>query len=186
MKKIYIALGVVLLVVIIYVISSYNGLVRSQEQVAGQWAQVEAQYQRRFDLIPNLVESVKGIMAQEEKIFGDLAAARSQYAGARTVEEKTVAANAVESSLSRLLVIMENYPTLRSSDTVVTLMSQIEGTENRISVERMRFNDAVRAFNASIKTFPRSAVAAIFNFDALTYFEADEGSQTAPRVDLKR
>jgi len=183
MKKTLIILGIVL-VVALYGIFSYNGLVRAKEQVSNQWAQVESQYQRRFDLIPNLVESVKGAMKQEEKIFTALAEARTKYSGAKTSNDKAVAAGEVESALSRLLVVVENYPTLKSSETVQTLMSQLEGSENRVSVERMRYNDAVKSYNLSIKVFPRSIIAGIFNFTEMTYFEADQGAEKAPKVDL--
>lgn len=183
MKKIAIIVGIIV-VGGLYVVTAYNGLVRSKESVTSQWAQVESQYQRRFDLIPNLVESVKGVMKQEEKIFGDLADARARYAGATTLDEKAQAAGAVETGLGRLLAIMENYPTLKSSETVQTLMAQLEGTENRVSVERMRYNEAVKSYNLKIRVFPRSIIAGIFNFETLSYFESETGAENAPQVNL--
>lgn len=165
-----------------WAIASYNSLVRSNEAVATQWSQVETQYQRRFDLIPNLVESVKGVLNQEQEIFTALANARSGYAGAKTVDEKIAAAGQVETSLGRLLAIVENYPQLKSSETMQTLMAQLEGTENRISTERGRYNEAVMAYNLKVKTFPNSLFAGVFGFDAKNQFDAVEGSDTAPQV----
>lgn len=185
MKKIgYIILAVAVLVVL-YGWMSYNRLVTLNETATTQWAQVETQYQRRFDLIPNLVESVKGIMNQEKEVFGALAAARTQYAGAKTQSDKASAAQSVESALGRLLVIVENYPTLKSSETVQTLMAQLEGTENRIAVARKDYNDTIRTYNLSTKRFPSSVVAAIFGFDEKVYFESDKAAAVAPKVDLK-
>ncbi|MFA6315294.1 MAG: LemA family protein [Candidatus Paceibacterota bacterium] len=182
MKKTLIIIGVILLVVVLYLFAAYNGLVGLDEKVTGQWAQVESQYQRRFDLIPNLVESVKGIMNQEQEVFGAIADARANYAGAKTVDEKAQAAGQVESALGRLLVITENYPALQSSATVQNLMTQIEGTENRISTERKRYNDTVQIYNVRIKRFPGSIVASMFSFGERSYFESVEGSELAPQV----
>jgi LemA protein len=180
-KSWWIALAVVA-VVVIYGWSGYNSFVAQNEAIDGQWAQVETQYQRRFDLIPNLVESVKGIMTQEQEVFGKLADARSKYSGAASANEKAVAAGEVESALSRLLVVMENYPQLRSAEAVTTLMSQLEGAENRVSVERARYNDSVKVFNSSVKTFPNNVLASIFSFAERTYFEATTGAEKAPEV----
>jgi LemA protein len=179
----WIVLGVAV-VVVLWGFMSYNGFVTLNEQINGQWAQVETQYQRRLDLIPNLVASVQGIMKQEQTIFGELAAARSHYAGATTVNDKAAAASEVEGSLGRLLVIMENYPQLQSSQTVQTLMSQLEGTENRVSVERQRYNDVVRAYNTKVQTAPSSLIAKLFGFSTHTYFEAASGAENAPKVNL--
>lgn len=174
----------VIVVLVLYSWSLYNGLVKANENITGQWAQVETQYQRRFDLIPNLVNSVKGIMNQETKVFGDLAEARTRYTGAINVDDKVKAANDVESSLSRLLVIMENYPQLRSSETVLTLMAQLEGTENRISVERSRFNDTVRIFNIKIKRFPANVFVSLYGFKEKSYFEPQPGAEKVPEVNF--
>lgn len=184
MKKTGIVIIGIIIIFALYAFSSYNGFVALNERVNGQWAQVESQYQRRFDLIPNLVESVQGIMAQEQEVFSAIANARANYAGARTVDEKAQAAGQVESALGRLLVITENYPQLQSSGTVQNLMTQLEGTENRISVERMRYNDLVRDFNTKAKRFPGSIVAALFGFDERAYFESAEGSEVAPQVNF--
>jgi LemA protein len=182
-KLIWTIVGIVV-VLVLYSWSLYNGLVKANENITGQWAQVETQYQRRFDLIPNLVNSVKGIMSQEKQVFGDLADARTRYAGAANTDDKVKAANDVESSLGRLLVVMENYPQLRSSETVLTLMSQLEGAENRISVERSRFNDVVKIFNTRIKGFPANFFTSIFGFKEKAYFESQSGAEKVPGVNL--
>lgn len=182
MKKTLIIILAVVAVVAFYVWATYNKMVTANESVDNMWAQVETQYQRRFDLIPNLVNSVKGAMAQEQKVFGDLAEARTRYAGAQTVNQKVEAATQVESVLGRLLVIMENYPQLKSVETVQTLMAQLEGAENRISVERKRFNDAARDLNVMIKRFPAKWLASMFGFSKKAYFEAAAGSENAPAV----
>jgi len=184
MKKTLIIIGILALVMIIGVFGYYNKLITANEAVDGQWAQVESQYQRRFDLIPNLVESVKGVMGQEKEVFGMIAEARTKYAGATTVNEKATAAGEVESALARLLVVMENYPQLKSADTVQTLMAQLEGTENRISVERGRYNDQVRGYNTMTKRFPGNIMASIFGFNERNYFESATGADVAPTVNF--
>ncbi len=185
MKKIWIIVLVVVALIAIYMWSSYNGLVTKNEAIDGQWAQVEAQYQRRFDLIPNLVNAVKGALTQEKTIFNDIAQARTHYAGATTVNDKVAATNEVESSLARLMVIVENYPQLASLQNVRDLQAQLEGTENRISVERMRFNDTVQAYNVSLKHFPTNLIAGMFGFSERNYFKADTAAATAPTVNLQ-
>ncbi|MFA5954463.1 MAG: LemA family protein [Patescibacteria group bacterium] len=187
MKKGLIIGAVIVVGLFLYSFSIYNRMVTSSEAVDGQWAQVETQYQRRFDLIPNLVESVKGIFEQEKSVFGLIAEARTKYAGAvasGTVAEKVAATNQVESALARLLVVVENYPELRSSESVQTLMAQLEGTENRVSVERKRFNDQVRDYNVLIKRFPASVLARMYGFDVKIYFESVSGAETAPKVEF--
>jgi len=169
-----------------YIWSTYNNLVSTNENIDNQWAQVETQYQRRFDLIPNLVETVKGAMSQEQKVFGDLAEARTRYAGANGIDHKAEAATQVEGALARLLVVMENYPELKSMETVQTLMVQLEGTENRISVERKRFNDEVKNFNLMTKRIPAKWVASAFGFEERNYFEAAKGAENAPKVELTK
>lgn len=186
MKKVLIVLGIIFIFGLLYIWSVYNNLVTLNEEVNNQWAQVETQYQRRFDLIPNLVESVKGVMNQEQQIFTELAKARSNYSGAKNDTEKVEATNQVESSLSRLLVIMENYPELKSSETVQTLMSQLEGTENRINVERKRYNDNVKSFNILTKRFPTNIMAGMLGFEEREYFNSTEGAENAPKVEFTR
>jgi LemA protein len=184
MKKILIGIGIVVVLVVMWLIASYNGLVTMKETATSQWQQVETVYQRRLDLIPNLVESVKSVMKQEQTIFTALADARANYAGAQTLNEKATAAGQVESAFGRLLAIMENYPTLKSSETVQNLMTQLEGTENRISVERQRFNSNVQAYEVAIKKFPRSLIASMFGFSDIEYFQAATGAENAPQVKL--
>jgi LemA protein len=184
MNKITILIIAVVVILAGYVGLAYNGFVTASEFVDNQWAQVETQYQRRFDLIPNLVNSVKGVMKQETAVFTAIADARTHYAGAQSTSEKAAAASEVESSYARLLVVMENYPQLKSADTVQTLMAQIEGTENRISVERGRYNDSVRTYNLKAKRFPGSLIASVFGFDAKTYFQSMDSAENAPSVEF--
>ena len=183
MKKTIIILLAIVVIMGVYVAGAYNNLVTKNEAINGQWAQVENQYQRRFDLVPNLVEAVKGIMKQEKEVFTALADARTHYSGAVTTDAKAKAAGEVESSLSRLLVIVENYPQLKSSDAVQNLMVQLEGTENRVSVERKSYNDSVLLYNTSIKRFPTSAIAGMFGFGAREYFQVTSAeAKNAPQV----
>jgi LemA protein len=182
MKKTLLIILVIVIVIGGYAWASYNSLVTLNIAADTQWKQVEAQYQRRFDLIPNLVESVKGAMKQEQAVFDAIAQARTQYSGAVTPDQKAAAATQVEGALGRLLVVMENYPQLKSLDTVQSLMTQIEGTENRISVERMRFNQTVQSYNLKVKTFPGSIFAGMFGFGERQYFNATPGSENAPQV----
>lgn len=182
-KKILIAVLAVAVLAVFYVWGAYNKLVSAREFVDNQWAQVQTQYQRRFDLIPNLVESTKGIMSQEQKVFGDLAEARTRYSGAVSVDDKVKAVSQVEGALARLLVVVENYPQLKSSENIRDLVAQLEGTENRVSVERQRFNNSVKDYNLAIKRFPSNLVASIFGFSAeRPYFESTQGAETAPAV----
>lgn len=184
MNKYVLGIVIILAVVGLSLISTYNSLIAKTQNIDGQWAQVETQYQRRFDLIPNLVNSVKGIFTQEQEVFGKIAEARQNYAGAKTVDEKAAAATQVESALGRLLVIVENYPQLQSNTAVLGLMDELSGTENRVSVERKRFNDIVKDYNTTIKRFPTNLIANMFNFDARAFFEAVEQAETAPKVEL--
>ncbi len=180
-KTIWIVLGV-LAVIIIWGGATYNSLVTQNEGVTTQWAQVETVYQRRFDLIPNLVESVKGAMTQEKTVFTALADARTRYSGAQNANEKAAAASQVEGALSRLLVVVENYPQLQSIAVVQGLMAELAGSENRVSVERGRYNETVRGYNVKVKRFPGSIVAGLFGFGERAYFEADAAAATAPQV----
>lgn len=161
---------------------TYNGLVAAEEGVDAQWYQVENQYQRRADLIPNLVETVKGIAAHEEKVFTELAKYRSQWNSAKTHEEKIEAAKGLDTARLMLLAIVENYPQLKSNDNFLALQAQLEGTENRIAVERMRYNEKVRDYNTRIKRMPSSFVANMFDFRSKSYFEAERGAEEAPEV----
>ncbi len=182
-KILAIIIGIILLVAV-SLFGTYNSLVTQNTAIDGQWAQVETQYQRRFDLIPNLVSSTQGFLKQEKTIFEDIARARTQYSGAKSVDEKVAGATGLDSALSRLLVIMENYPTLKSNETVAKLMDELAGTENRISVERRRFNELVQVYDTKIKTVPTNIIAGIFGFKERAYFQAAKGSEAAPKVEL--
>lgn len=176
---------IVLIVVAFFILitgSYYNSFVSQTNAIEGQWKQVEVQYQRRYDLIPNLVESAKGIQKQEQKVFGDLAQARANYAGAKTTDQRVQAANQLEGSLARLLVIFENYPQLKSDQAVLKLQDELAGTENRIAVERRRYNETVQFYNTSVSTIPGKLFANIFGFLPKTYFQATSGSENAPKV----
>ena len=180
-----IALVVVLVGIGAILAGYYNSFVTKSQGVDNQWAQVETQYQRRFDLIPNLVSATRGTMKQEREVFGAIAEARTRYSGAQTPTEQVEAANQMESALGRLLVVMENYPQLLSNNTVQQLMVQLEGTENRISVERRRYNDIVRDYNTSVKRVPGALFAGIFGFSEKPYFESQAGAEETPQVDLE-
>jgi LemA protein len=184
MKKIYWIILAIIIVAALWFFTVYNGLVSSNEKINGQWAQIETQYQRRVDLIPNLVNSVKGIMKQEQSIFTAIAEARTRYSGATSVDQKVQASGELEQGIGRLLVVMENYPQLKSSENVQTLMVQLEGTENRISVERKTYNDLVKSFNVIVKTVPTKWVAGMLGFSEKAYFQSEKGAEVAPKVEL--
>lgn len=165
-------------------IGNYNSITTQDQAVNTSWAQVETQYQRRFDLVPQLVGAVKGILEQEQKVFGDIADARTHYAGAATTNDKVQAANQYESALARLMVIVENYPQLRSQENVTRLMDELAGTENRIAVSRDRYNEQVRQYNVLTKKFPMVLFAGMFGFPTHDFFKSAEQAATAPKVDL--
>jgi LemA protein len=176
----------VLLVVALLVggllVSSYNRMVTEREAVDRSWAQVQNVLQRRGDLIPNLVETVKGYAAHEKEVFESVAEARSRLAGAATPEEAARANAGLTSALGRLLAIAENYPQLKANENFIRLQDELAGSENRIATERMRFNEAVRAYNTLIKRFPSNLIAGFFNFDEKEYFEASEEAREVPKV----
>jgi LemA protein len=179
------AIALVVAIIAIAVVTTYNGLVNRSTEVDNQWAQVQVQLQRRFDLIPNLVESVKGIFEQEQEVFGRLADARTRYAGAvqsGDASAQVQAATELESALARLLVVVENYPQLRSQANVTQLMDELAGTENRISIARQRFNDATTDYNRTVRRFPSNTVAGAFNFEQRPLFESVPDSATPPAV----
>lgn len=178
-------LGIILLVlalIAVPMVVTYNGLVNSKQAVDAQWANVESKLQRRFDLIPNLVESVKGAMAHEQAVFGQIAEARAKLSGATTTEDRAAASSELEGALSRLLVVMENYPQLKSNEQVSALMTELAGTENRISVERDRYNQAVQQYNTKLVAFPTVIFARILGFKEANYFKATAGAENAPQV----
>ncbi len=183
-NKGWIIVVAIIVIIVIWGVGRSNAFISQNEAINGQWAQVDTQLQRRFDLIPNVVNTTKGIAKQEQTVFGEIADARTHYAGAQTVDEKATAAGQFESALGRLLVITENYPTLQSSQSFRDLTVELEGTENRISVERMKYNDLVRDFNASVKRFPSSIVAKIAGVSARAYFEVQDSAKEVPKVDF--
>lgn len=182
----FIIFGAIVALVLIWGISKYNSFVNLNEQITSQWSQVENQYQRRFDLIPNIVATVKGVAGQEQKVFGEIAEARTRYSGATSADDKAKAASQVEGALGRLLVIAENYPVLQSSQAYRDLIVSLEGTENRISVERMKYNDMVKVLNASVKRFPNSILASMFGVGERQYFDVPKENQKAPKVDFSQ
>jgi len=163
---------------------TYNSLVAMDERVKGDWAQVENQLQRRYDLIPNLVNTVKGYAEQEKEVFTAVTEARSRVGGAGTVPEKIEANNELAGALSRLLVVMENYPELKSNQNFLRLQDELAGTENRIAVERRRYNEAVVAFNTKLRTFPTVLIAGMLGFEKAELFEAPEAAAEAPKVEF--
>jgi len=171
--------------IVLFVTSNYNGLVRMDVGVKTAWSQVENQLQRRNDLIPNLVQTVKGFAAQEKTIFTHIADARARLAGATNRQEQITAANEVSSTLGRLLVIVENYPQLKSDVNFRQLMDELSGTENRIAVERMRYNQVVQEYNQNIRVFPRNFIAGMFGFKEAPLFKAAPGATEAPTVNFE-
>jgi LemA protein len=165
---------------------SYNTFVGQEESIKAQWAQVENQLQRRNDLIPNLVETTKGIAQQERDVFGQIAESRAKLSGARTPQETIQAANEQSSALARLLVVVENYPQLRSNEQFSRLMDELSGTENRIAVERMRYNERVQEYNTARRQFPSNITASMFGFNEYPLFNAPPEAERVPRVDFGR
>jgi len=163
---------------------SYNQAITLDQQVANNWAEVENQLKRRFDLIPNIIATVKGFAAQEKEIFLGVAEARKAYTQAKSVPEKARAAGGIESSLSRLLMIQERYPELRSNEAFAKLMDTLEGTENRLVVARKRYNETVTALNGYTRRFPSSIFAGFAGVDHAEYFEVPEEAQATPKVDF--
>jgi LemA protein len=184
-KGLWIALAVVAVIVISlygFFKGTYNDFVALDQQVKSSWAQVENQLQRRYDLIPNLVETVKGYAKQEKDVFIEVTNARSKVGGAGTVPDKISANNELSSALSRLLVVVENYPELKSNQNFLKLQDELAGTENRIAVERRRYNEAVQAYNVKIRSFPANLLAGMFGFSPAAFFEAPAAAKTAPQV----
>jgi len=180
-----VVLGVIVIIILVAAVvlaGSYNGFVTKDAAADTQWAQVETQYQRRFDLIPNLVRASEAVMDQEVEVFKALADARSRYAGAATPEQQAAAANDVEGALSRLLVVVESYPQLKSSENVLAVQAELAGTENRISAERGRYNEAVLDYNLAVRRFPSSIAASVFGFGEREPFEAQAGTEQAPEA----
>ena len=184
-KTLLIVVGIIVLIVLVpflFLKGTYNSLVTMDEGVKAAWAQVENQLQRRYDLIPNYVETVKGYAAQEREVFIKVTEARSRVAGANTIRNKIEANNELSSVLSRLLVVVERYPDLKSNVNFIRLQDELAGTENRIAVERRRYNEAVKAYNIRIRRFPTNMIAGMFGFEKATFFEVPKERQETPKV----
>lgn len=166
-------------------VSHRNQMVSLNEQVKSNWSEVDVNLQRRADLIPNLVETVKGYAAQEQTVFGDIAKARSALLGAQTPQDKIAANNQLDGAIGRLLLVVENYPQLKSNENFLRLQDELAGTENRIAVERKRYNDTLQDYNTYVQQFPASLFAAGMGFKPNNaYFSAPEGSRAVPKVDF--
>ncbi|NDV47696.1 LemA family protein [Paludibacter sp. 221] len=195
MKKntVIIIVVAVIALIALWAISGYNGLVNSEESVSAQWANVESQYQRRADLIPNLVATVKGYASHESETLENVVAARAKATQVTVdadnltpekLQQYQAAQGELSSALGRLLMITENYPDLKANKNFLELQAQLEGTENRIAVERQRFNEMAKAYNANIRRFPKNILASMFGFEKKPYFEAEAGASQAPRVEF--
>ncbi|MGD1153374.1 MAG: LemA family protein [Syntrophales bacterium] len=181
-KRNLIIAGVIVLVLVLVLYSNYNTFVSLDETVKASWAQVENQLQRRYDLIPNLVETVKGYAKQEKDVLVEVTNARAKVGGAANVPDKISANNELSGALSRLLVVVERYPDLKSNQNFMRLQDELAGTENRIAVERKRYNDAVRTYNIAIRSFPGNLFAGMFGFHSAAFFEAPPQAKAAPQV----
>jgi len=185
MKTILIVVGIVALVGFMAfgkIIAGYNGVIAMDENVKGKWAQVENQLKRRYDLIPNLVETVKGYATHEKELFENIAQARTQYFQAKDVKDKVKASNQLEGVLSRLLLLQERYPVLKANESFLKLQDSLEGTENRIAVERKRYNESVQTLNTYIRTFFGRFYAMIAGVSSAAYYEVPEAEKAAPKV----
>ena len=187
MKKGTIALvSIVVLVVLVLIwgVSSYNGLVNAEMTVEEKFATIDTQLTRRADLIPNLVSTVKGYAAHEEEVYTAIADARAKLSGSTDMDDKIEAGNQLDSAISRLLVVVEQYPELKANTNFVGLMDQLEGTENRLATARMDYNEAVKTYNTKIRRFPGSIVASMFGFEKQVMYEAAAGDKDNPVVDF--
>jgi LemA protein len=184
-KTALITVAIVLVLVLgfyAYITGTYNSLVSLNQEVKASWAQVENQLQRRMDLIPNYVETVKGYAKHEREVFIEVTKARSQVAGAVTPSQKIEGNNQLTAALSRLLLVVERYPDLKANENFIRLQDELAGTENRIAVERMRYNEAVLKYDKRVKQFPSSIIARIFGFTEAPYFAAPEEAKKPPKV----
>lgn len=177
-------IGIIILILVGWVAGGYNSLVGQRNNVDNKLAALNSAYQRRFDLVPQLVNVAQSAQIQEQKVFGDIADARTRYSGASTPEARAQAGSQLDGVLSRLLVIVENYPQLSSNQTLQNLMIQLEGTENRVKVERDNYSTAATGYNTSVQRFPTNILAGMFGFDKKPLFEAQSGAENAPEVDL--
>lgn len=182
MKRFLAVVAVALVVAISFSGCSYNKFTAQEEAIKAQWSQVENQLQRRNDLIPNLVETVKGFAAQEQAVFGAIADARAKMAGAQSTADKIAAANAETSALGRLFVVVENYPQLKSNERFAQLMDELAGTENRLATERMRYNERVQEYDTARRQFPKNVTAKVFGFKEYPYFQVPADAKPVPKV----
>jgi LemA protein len=185
MKTIFIVVGIVVLIGIMMfgkIIAGYNQVIAMDENVKGKWAQVENQLKRRYDLIPNLVETVKGYAKHEKELFENIAQTRTLYFQAKDVKDKIKASNQLEGVLSRLLLLQERYPVLKANESFLKLQDSLEGTENRISVERKRYNESVQILNTYVRTFFGRFYAMIAGVSSAAYYEVPEAEKAAPKV----
>lgn len=185
LKTVLIVLGILVVIILIpllYLKGTYNSLVTMDEGVKAAWAQVENQLQRRYDLIPNYVETVKGYAQHEKEVFIRVTEARSQVGSAKSLNEKIQANNQLSSALARLLVVVERYPELKANTNFIRLQDELAGTENRIAVERRRYNEMVRIYNTRIRSFPTNIIAGMFGFEKATFFQVPKERQEAPKV----
>jgi len=184
MNKPLIIVGIIVLFLIFGTTGSYNKFVTREEGVDAQWANIETVLQRRFDLIPNLVNTVKGFAKHEKELFTNVTRLRSQWASAGTANEKVGVANEMQGALGRLMLVAENYPQLKSNQNFLALQEELSGTENRISVERRRYNESVQSYNIAIRRFPGRLLAGLFGFEKRTAFEAVPEAAEAPVVEF--
>ncbi|MFF5995244.1 LemA family protein [Lysinibacillus sp. KU-BSD001] len=183
-KVAVIVIMVIIGIALFTVVLKYNSLVNGEEQIDAGWAQIENQLQRRFDLIPNLVETVKGYAAHEEAIFTQIAEARTNYGTASTTEEAAAANDELTTALEKLMVIVEAYPDLKANTQFTRLMDELAGTENRLAVARKDYNETVQDFNSHVRTFPGNMIAGMFGFEKKAYFEVNEGVTETPTIDF--
>lgn len=187
LKKIFGPVAIIIIILGVFAllfIPKYNSLVTAEENVDSKWAQVENQLQRRYDLIPNLVESVKGYAKHEQEVIASITEARAQLGNAETPEQQAIANDALNGALGRLLVVVENYPNLKADANFRQLMDELAGTENRLAVAREDYNNEVQGFNKIVKRFPGNVVAGMFGFEQKEYFKAAAGAEKAPAVDF--
>lgn len=185
MKNLWIVVLVVVLVAVFMTISIRNNVVTLDENINGAWAQVETVLQRRYDLIPNLVNTVKGYASHEREVFEEITRLRSQWGQAKSTDEKVQTANQMEGAIGRLLLVSENYPELKANQNFIALQDELAGTENRIAVERRRYNESVQSYNTYIRRFPASTFAGMMGFQRRdAYFEADKAAAAAPKVEF--
>lgn len=187
MKKSYIIIGIIIVIiagVIFFFVGNYNNLISLEEEVDNKYADIEVQLERRADLVPNLVNTVKGYMQHEEDIIENITTARKNLLNAEGVEDKAQANNELSNAIDNLMIVVENYPDLKASTNFINLQDELAGTENRISTARRDYNNAVKSYNAKIKTIPANIIASISGFEEKDYFEAEESKTKVPNVEF--